>query len=264
MPTSCGTDGACGVRYNDGAPRMAFGVGKHRRAFGETGGIVADNAAHAQDRHEDAATLDAIAFVGNALGPFFLQDPVKGAAGEAFAAFAALDVDAAAREWPFANTDEAACALRLMHDALIASGGAPDDAMTWEFRRLFVGPAAKAAPAWGSVYTDRDQVMFGKSTLDLREWMRAHGVVRLGDHRDPEDHIGLMLALMAWLAEHRPELLDEFLREHLLTWSGHFCDVVVAETSHPFYEGLARLTKSTLEGIRVARGLHVVYPRFYR
>ena len=33
---------------------------------------------------------------------------------------------------------------------------------------------------------------------------------------------------------------------------------------HPFYEGLARLTASTLEGIRAERGLEVSYPRFYR
>lgn len=28
-----------------------------------------------------------------------------------------------------------------------------------------------------------------------------------------EDHIGTMLVLLAWLAEERPELVDEFLRD---------------------------------------------------
>ena len=40
--------------------------------------------------------LEGIAFVGETLGPFFLQDPKTGEAGAAFQALAALDVDAAA------------------------------------------------------------------------------------------------------------------------------------------------------------------------
>ena len=67
-----------------------------------------------------------------------------------------------------------------------------------EYRRLFVGPAPKPAPPWGSVYTDRECVVFGESTLALRAWMRAQGIARLVDDKTPEDHIGLMLVLMAW------------------------------------------------------------------
>lgn len=257
----------------------------------------------------DAAVLEAIAFAGNTLAPFFLEDPRTGGARAAFAAMASLDAPAAAQEWPFTEAEAAEAALRLMVGGLAESGegneangsgeasaadgvGAPDaasevceangaaetdapaeasadcfaanDALTWEYRRLFVGPAAKAAPPWGSVYTDREQVAFGASTLELRAWMRSHGVARLGGERDPEDHIGLMLALMAWLAQDQPADLDEFLRLHLLPWAGHFLDLMAAAAEHPFYEGLARLTHATLDGIQAARDIQVEYPRFYR
>ena len=57
--------------------------------------------------------------------------------------------------------------------------------------------------------------------------MRAHGVRRTTDERTPEDHIGLMLALMSYLARNQPDDLDEFLQIHLLTWSSHFLDQLV-------------------------------------
>ena len=205
---------------------------------------------------------EAIAFVGETLGPFFLQDPVKGDAGPAFEAMAALDAEAAAAEWPFADEREARAALGLMAAGLAA--GADDDALVWEYRRLFVGPAPKPAPPWGSVYTDRECVVFGASTLELRRWMRGRGIARLADDRTPEDHIGLMLALMAWIAREQPSDLDEYLREHLLTWSSHFLELLAEAAAHPFYEGLARLTKASLEGIQDELALDVVYPRFYR
>lgn len=206
--------------------------------------------------------LEGIAFVGETLGPFFLQDPVKGDAGPAFAALAALDAAQAAVEWPFVVEDEARADLELMTSGL--AKGVEDDDLVWEYRRLFIGPAPKPAPPWGSVYTDRECVVFGATTLELRAWMRAHGVQRASDERTPEDHIGLMLGLMAYLARTQPGDLDEFLRLHLLPWSSHLLTALEEAAEHPFYEGLALLANSSLEGIRQVRDLDVVQPRFYR
>ena len=47
----------------------------------------------------DEATLEGVAFLGNTLGPFFLQDPRTGLASAEFAAVAALDAQAAGAEW---------------------------------------------------------------------------------------------------------------------------------------------------------------------
>ncbi len=205
--------------------------------------------------------LEAIAFTGNALAPFFLKDPEKGSAGESFAAFAALDADAAASEWPFGERSEVERGIRAMVSGLEA--GITND-LVWEFRRLFVGPGPKAAPPWGSVYTDHDKVMFGESALELGAWMREHGIERLSREGDPEDHLGLLLSMMAWIAQNKPELLDEFLQKHLLTWSSHFLEKMEFESKHPFYQGLAVLTRASLEGIQLQRGIEVTYPRFFQ
>lgn len=215
-----------------------------------------------ENMQDGSDVLEGIAFVGETLGPFFLQDPKTGEAGAAFQALAALDVDAAAAEWPFAGEAEARACLALMKEGL--AHGIEDDDLVWEYRRLFVGPAPKPAPPWGSVYTDRECVVFGESTLALRAWMRACGIERTTDERTPEDHIGLMLALLSFLAVERPELVDDFLRDHLLTWAPHYLDTLEEAATHSFYEGLARLTRATLAGIQRERGLVVDVPRFYR
>ncbi|MCI8305284.1 Tat proofreading chaperone DmsD [Adlercreutzia muris] len=213
---------------------------------------------------EATEPVDAIVFAGASLAPFFLNDPRTGDAADAFAALAELDVAAAAAQWPFAGDEVAAVegALAAMKEGLAA--GADHDDVVWEYRRLFVGPGHLPAPPWGSVYTDRECVVFGESTLALRAWMRAVGVERLADERTPEDHIGLMLALLSFLAAERSELVDDYLRDHLLTWAPHYLEALEEAAEQPFYAGLARLTRLTLAGLQRERGLTVELPRFYR
>lgn len=203
-----------------------------------------------------------LVFAGSVLAPFFLQDPQKGNAQELFVSMAHLDVDDAAASWPFVDENEAHEALQLMVDGL--ADGPTNNALTHEYRRLLIGPNKKPAPPWGSVYTDQECVIFGLTTLDLRAWMRAHGITRSTDERTPEDHIGLLLALLEWLAQEKPELVREFLQKHVLTWSSHFLTQFEEAAEHPFYEGLARITRLTLEGAQEELAIDVVYPRYYR
>ena len=210
---------------------------------------------------EQADQMAAVAFAGASVAPVFLPDPRTGDAADAFAAMVELDVAAAAAEWPFVDEATAADALALMREGLAA--GADNENLVWEYRRLFVGPGHLPAPPWGSVYTDRECVVFGEATLALRAWMRRVGVARTADERTPEDHIGLMLALLSYLAEERPDLVDEYLRDHLLTWALHYLEALEAAADHPFYQGLAALTRSTLLGLQAARGLEVTLPHFY-
>lgn len=206
--------------------------------------------------------MDTITFVCSALAPFFLNDPRTGEAANAFTAIADLDANSAGADWPFVEEDEASRDLALMHDGLEL--GIDHDDLVWEYRRLFVGPDRLPAPPWGSVYTDRECVIFGESTLALRAWMRHHNILRTVDENTPEDHIGLMLGLLAFIAQTRPELIDEYLTEHLLTWAPHYLDALEKSTTHTFYQGLARLTRATLNGIGECRNLTVTVPRFYR
>ncbi len=209
----------------------------------------------------DEHILDSVAFLGEATGPLFLYEPGSDEAAALYGALGALEVEQAAREWPFAEPKQALEAFTLINEGL-AFG--VDEDLTSEYRRLFVGPAPKAAPPWGSVYTDRECVIFGATTLALRAWLRESGIQVPGNGKEPEDHIGLMLLLMGWITRHRPELLDAYLADHLLPWGPHLLSVVQRESQHPFFQGLALLTASSLEGIQQVLSLDVAVPRFYR
>lgn len=204
---------------------------------------------------------EAVAFVGETLGPLFMDDPATGVTDALFEALASLDVEEAAEAWPFVGADQVQEPLAVLagQSAVPAS-----EDVVWEYRRLFVGPGPKAAPQWGSVYTDRECVVFGESTLALRQWMRQRGVKRLIQNAEPEDSLGELLCLMAWLARHRPELVDELLADHVLPWAPHFLEEMEEAAEQPFYQALAQLARLTLEGIQVQRHLAVAAPRFYR
>lgn len=76
-----------------------------------------------------------------------------------------------------------------------------DEPLTDAWQRLFIGPYALPAPPWGSVWLDRESVLFGDSTLALRQWMRENGIAFEMQQNEPEDHFGTLLLLAAWLIE---------------------------------------------------------------
>ena len=201
-----------------------------------------------------------ISTAGNILAPFYMMDPAMDEAWPFFQDLSEMNADALAQEWPFGEVEQVKSAFGLM----IAGAGEAQDKLSWEFRRLFVGPQKKAAPPWGSVYTDHEGVMFGETTIELRQWMRQHGLKKAVDEHMPEDHIGYMLMLMSFIAHEKPEILGEYLSLHLLTWSHHFFEVLKGATTYDFYRGLAQLSDVTLQGIQNELGLEVETPRFFR
>ena len=115
--------------------------------------------------------------------------------------------------------------------------------MSEQYQRLFIGPEQLIAPPWSSVYLDPESVIFGNSLLDLRNFLRKLQIALTQNETEPEDHIGLMLLLAAYLAESKPELLPEYLSKHLLIWAVHYFDLVAQQTDFPFYQGLALLAQ---------------------
>ena len=146
--------------------------------------------------------------------------------------------------------------------ALIKQGLTQD--LTEQYQNLFIGPNELLAPPWGSVYLDPECVIFGNSLLALRDFLKNHQIAFQSKQDEPEDHIGLMLMLAAYLAENRPHLLVEFLSQHLLTWAPHFLTQLANVENHPFYQGLAQLTLIVLDDWKHKLNLSVPKVHFYR
>jgi TorA maturation chaperone TorD len=122
-----------------------------------------------------------------------------------------------------------------------------EETISEAWQRLFIGPWALPAPPWGSVWLDKESVLFGESTLELRQWMRDNQIAWEASQNEPEDHFGTLLMLAAWLVENqRYTTCDELLAWHLLPWAGRFLEVFVAQARHPFWQATGRLAQLTL------------------
>lgn len=177
---------------------------------------------------------DAVALSARTLGALFSFSPDS---AQAAPLVAALRDGSWQAQWPFP-----------LAESLVAGfAAASDEALPQAWQRLFIGPWALPAPPWGSVWLDKENVLFGDSTLALREWMRANGIAHAAQSQEPEDYFGTLLLLAAWLCESgQEEAFSQLLAWHLLPWSGRFLAVFIAGAGHPFYQSLAELAQATL------------------
>lgn len=170
------------------------------------------------------------------LGALFYYPPQSEQCQPLVAAFTRGDW---AEQWPLPQTDLA---------PLVAEFAAPcDEPLSEAWQRLLIGPWALPAPPWGSVWLDKESVLFGDSTLALRQWMRENNIAFDSQQNEPEDHFGTLLLLAAWLAEEgNTSACDRLLAWHLLPWAGRFLTVFTDEAQHPFWRAAGKLAQLTL------------------
>lgn len=179
---------------------------------------------------------EGFAFTARVLGALFYFAPDSEQAAPLVAALTGGDWQ---QDWPLPPGQLAHIADALRQQA--------DEPLPDAWQRLFIGPWALPAPPWGSVWLDRESVLFGDSTLALRQWMRDNGIAFEMAQNEPEDHFGTLLLLAAWLAETgRDAERDQLLAWHLLPWSTRFLTLFVENAGHPFYRALGQLAQLTL------------------
>ena len=93
-----------------------------------------------------------------------------------------------------ASADEAAA--RLVESPAFAEAVAE---LRREWLRLFVGLGTPEASCLESFYVEPNSHMFGKNVIAVREAYRRHGLEIERLHREPDDHLGLMLGFLSRL-----------------------------------------------------------------
>lgn len=163
----------------------------------------------------DFTQCDNFSMTARVLGALFYFAPESAEASPLVSAFTS---DEWQTQWPLPS-EELPQLARMFKD-----GG--DDSLTESFQRLFIGPYALPSPPWGSVWLDRENVLFGESTLALRQWMRENSIQFEMQQNEPEDHFGSLLLMAAWLAEQRRHSeCEQLLAWHLFPWSSRFLGV---------------------------------------
>lgn len=146
-----------------------------------------------------------------------------------------------------------------------------------DYLRLFVGLGKTLAPCWESVYFNEDRAIFQKQTLEVRQWYRRFGLEPEKLYNEPDDHIGLELSFLAYLAKQGLQALEEndqakfeqtlqaqgqFMSEHPLKWVFEWCRLVNQNAATDFYRGVALLTYGAL--LVLAEQLKIKLPKEYQ
>lgn len=120
---------------------------------------------------------------------------------------------------------------------------------------FFVGISEMPVPPWGSVYLDRECVLFGESTTQYKQYLTQIGVEFETHNNDPLDHIGLMLMVLGEVLEAQLEQDDKtdlhtLLGFHLLPWVIHYLTQITQYIPVGAYASLVRFTQSLLNQLQ--------------
>ncbi|MCI8305331.1 molecular chaperone [Adlercreutzia muris] len=122
-----------------------------------------------------------------------------------------------------------------------------------EWLRLFVGLGTPEASCLESFYVEPNRHVFGKNVIAVREVYRRHGLEVERLHREPDDHLGLMLGFLSRLIAEEREALDAgegqraaalagegdaFLTEHVLPWLAPWRYAVERHARTGYYRGV--------------------------
>ncbi|MFV0449153.1 MAG: molecular chaperone TorD family protein [Vibrio sp.] len=133
-----------------------------------------------------------------------------------------------------------------------------------DFSALFEGIGFMPVPPWGSVYLDKEQVLFGESNVQYCLFLKQHGIVLNSGQREPEDQFGLMLLACAYLLEQdKTHAAYELLGQHLMPWGLTYLDQLTQKAPNVFYQQLASDVSLWLKELVEEFGIEVVEKKVY-
>lgn len=168
-------------------------------------------------------------------------------------------------EWPcfdnhcLPDFDSANAIKRLCEDAKSHAQniGSWQRELAEDHLRLFSGPNP-AAPPWESVWREKDGLLFGEQTEKVRNFYLDFGLGSANAGREPEDHLGLEIAFVAWLGGTEQKSLSgrdpsralaAFMNDHLLCWQEACLARAAQNAASEFYRQNCLLCSLALKNV---------------
>jgi TorA maturation chaperone TorD len=138
-----------------------------------------------------------------------------------------------------------------------------------EYAALFLNVSQRGVFPYESVYTSPERLLMQRARDEVLAEYRKEGLSRIGEFKEPEDHIAIELEFMAYLCQKTADAVKagdraaaveylqkqkDFLEKHLLVWVPQFCKDLLESTKSDFYKGIAQITEEhlSLEGDTIA------------
>ena len=140
--------------------------------------------------------------------------------------------------------------LGMAHIELAAAAAALDDrAVNKEFFALFIGVGRGDLLPYASYYMTG--FLHERPLARVREDLDRLGIERAGPSREPEDHIAILLEVMAGLArgDFEADFAEQarFFERHLKPWASRmFADLEMSQSAH-FYRAVGRVGRVFME-----------------
>ncbi|BDR13036.1 hypothetical protein VspSTUT11_10120 [Vibrio sp. STUT-A11] len=152
----------------------------------------------------------------------------------------------------------------LQTETLNALTALTDEQFERDFSVLFEGMGTMPVPPWGSVYLDKEQVLFGESNTQYRLFLQQHGIALDSGQREPEDQFGLMLLACGYFLEQdNTQAAFELLGEHLMPWGPSYLEQLRDKAPNPFYQLLAADIIKWLDALVQKQQIDVVKKKIY-
>lgn len=160
------------------------------------------------------------------------------------------------------ESQESSALIKTFQNVLDQFNRADTDALNMAHDEFFSGIGDMPVPPWGSVYLDRECVLFGESTSEYKQFLVQQGFEFETHNNDPLDHVGLMLMTLGALLENQTTdtaspALEELLSYHLLPWASHYLRQVASIISEPAYAQAIALTQTLLNDLQTTFNLTV-------
>lgn len=153
----------------------------------------------------------------------------------------------------------------LITDAMQRMGAVDLAILPYQFSLLFEGQGNMAAPPWGSVYLDRENLIQGESAQAYHRFLMANRVELDTGLNEPEDQFGLMVLAMAYFMEtENDDAVTELLGTHLLPWASRYLELLAEADASDFYRALAVVAQELLNEISAAYEVTAVPHNLYR
>ena len=123
--------------------------------------------------------------------------------------------------------------------------------LEYQFSVLFEGQGRMPCPPWGSVYLDKDNIVFGETTAEYRNFLRQNGLEIKSESKEPEDQFGLMLLALSQLLEKgEAQAGMELITEHLMPWGTRYLELLEKNEVSQYYAIIAQITQDLFDSLQ--------------
>ncbi|WP_089137807.1 molecular chaperone TorD family protein [Vibrio rumoiensis] len=166
------------------------------------------------------------------------------------------------------ESPESSALIKTFQSVLDVFNRTDIDALNMAHDEFFSGIADIPVPPWGSVYLDRECVLFGESTSEYKQFLVKQGFEFETHNNDPLDHIGLMLMTLGELLENQTNdqasaALEELLTTHMLPWTTHYLTQIESMITEPAYAQAIALTQTLLNKLQTTLNLQAKPRQIY-